>query len=91
VAGAGRLLEEIWIIRSEVISPQVKARNLLRYIELLVERAADILATPRRRPSKRAAKAPVPTHPETPAATPFPAVGRDVKPTRAGVRHRASS
>jgi hypothetical protein len=89
VAGAGRLLEEIWAIRSEVISPQVKARNLLRYIELLVQRAAGIVATPRRRPAKRAATAAVAAIPETPAATPFPAVGRDVKPTRAGVRHRA--
>ncbi len=57
VAGAGRLLDDVWTIRSEVVSPQVKARNLLRYIELLAQRAGDIVATPRRRPSKRAAKA----------------------------------
>ncbi|MDP1806329.1 MAG: hypothetical protein Q8K72_14240, partial [Acidimicrobiales bacterium] len=88
-AGAGRLLDDVWTIRSEVLSPQVKARNLLRYIELLVQRAADIVTTPRRRPSKRAAKAAVAARAETPAAAPFPAVGRDVKPTRAGVRHRA--
>jgi hypothetical protein len=87
VAGAGRLLDDVWTIRSEVISPQVKARNLLRYMELLAQRAGDIVATARRRPSKRAAKAQT-AIPEAPAATPFPAVGRDVKPTRAGARHR---
>lgn len=89
VAGAGRLLDDVWTIRSEVISPQVKARNLLRYIELLAQRAGEVVATPRRRPSKRAARAAVAARPEAPAVTPFPAVGRDVKPTRAGVRHRA--
>jgi len=89
VAGAGRLLDDVWTIRSEVISPQVKARALLRYIELLVQRAQELLGTPGRRPSKRAAKAAVPASPEAPATSAFPAVGRDVKPTRAGVRHRA--
>ena len=89
-AGAGRLLDEAWTIRSEVISPEVKARNLLRYIELLAQRADDLVSTPRRRPSKRHAKAAAAARAETPPASPFPAVGRDVKPARAGVRHRPS-
>ena len=87
VAGAGRLLDDLWTIRSEVVSPEVKSRNLLRYIELLVQRSGDVVATPRRRPSKRAATAVVTAQPEAPTASPFPAVGRDVKPTR---RHRQS-
>jgi hypothetical protein len=87
MAGAGRLLDDVWTIRSEVISPQVKSRALLRYLELLAERAQAVVETPRRRPSKRAAKSPGPARPEPPAESPFPAVGRDVKPSRAGVRH----
>ncbi|MDQ4069145.1 MAG: beta galactosidase jelly roll domain-containing protein, partial [Actinomycetota bacterium] len=39
VAGAERLLEDVWTIRSEVVSPIVKNRTLLRYAELFVRRA----------------------------------------------------
>lgn len=87
-AGAGRLLDDVWTIRSEVISPDVKARALLRYIELLVQRAQEVAASPRRRPSKRAAKAAVPNRLEAPTEPAFPAVGRNVKPNPAGARRR---
>lgn len=80
VAGAARLLDDVWTIRSEVISPEVKARNLLRYIDVLTQRAEEIVSAPRRRP-KRVTKAPA-AGPHAPAESEFVAIGRDVKPTR---------
>jgi hypothetical protein len=83
VAGADGVLDDVWTIRAEVISPEVKARTLLRYVEALVRRAEALLATPGRRPSKRVRPTPAPPAGE---ASPFPAVGRDLKPARAGLR-----
>ena len=93
VPGAAHVLDDIWTIRAEVISPEVKTRTLLRYVELLIRRAEAVVATPGRRPSKRvrqpalrAARAqPAPAAPAV-DASPFPAVGRDLKPLRAGLR-----
>jgi len=82
-AGAERALDEIWTIRAEVISPEVKTRTLLRYVELVVRRAEAVAATPGRRPSGRAR--PTPAGPPV-EESPFPAVGRDLKPLRAGLR-----
>ncbi|HJV09446.1 MAG TPA: hypothetical protein VJ653_07180, partial [Acidimicrobiales bacterium] len=76
LSGAARLVDDLWTIRSEVISPEVKTRTLLRYVERLVDRAQTVAATPGRRPSKRPAAKP---SPPLVAASPFPAVGRDVK------------
>ncbi len=81
VAGAGHLLDDVWTLRSEVVSPEVKTRNLLRSIELLVPRAEAIVSNARRRPTKRAAK-PAASGPQIPAAPQFAAVGREVKSTR---------
>ena len=83
VAGADRVLDDVWTIRAEVISPEVKSRTLLRYVQALVLRAEAVLATPGRRPSRRARSTPAPPPFE---ASPFPAVGRDLKPLRAGPR-----
>ena len=80
-AGGGRLLDDVWTIRSEIVSPEVKARALLRYVALLAERAAQVVARPQRRIPKRAGKAAA-AGPEAPLESPFPAVGRDVKPGR---------
>jgi hypothetical protein len=82
IDGAQAVRDEIWRIRSEVLSPSVKARCLLRYVELLARRAQEELAGPGRRP--RRARPPLPPaadHPD-PVASPFPAVGRDVTPAR---------
>ena len=76
VAGAEHLVDEIWTIRSEVISPVVKARTLLRYLELFVRRAEEVVAGPRRRPGPRMKVALRSAQPSAPDA--FPAVGRDV-------------
>lgn len=81
VPGAGAVRDEIWRIRAEVPSPAVKARNLLRYAELVVHHAEEVAAgrarRARRTPSTTAAPAPAPTVPD---ASAFDAVGRDVKP-----------
>jgi hypothetical protein len=41
---ADGLQADVWRIRSEVLSPREKARALIRYLELFVERAEDRLA-----------------------------------------------
>ena len=94
VAGAERLLDDVWTIRAEVVSPVVKTRTLLGYAELFVRRAEDRLAKPRRRTSARRPKvsASTPDPSRTDPAV-FPAVGRDVKPARpdrTGGPHRQS-
>ena len=82
-AGTERVVDDVWNIRAEVISPEVKTRTLVRYLERLVRRAEAVAATPGRRPSKPAR--PTPATPPV-EAQPFPAVGRDLKPLRAGSR-----
>jgi len=85
LAGAPAVIDALWTIRSEVISPVVKTRTLLRYIELLVRRAERVL--PRRR--RRVASRPSPQPASPPPSSLFPPVGRDVLPTRpAGSRRR---
>jgi hypothetical protein len=81
-AGASRLLDDVWTIRSEVVSPEVKARTLLRYVDLLARRAQLVASVPGRRPAKPAKATAGAGAPEVPARSPFPAVGRDVQPAR---------
>jgi len=78
-AGADRLLDDIWTIRSEVVSPAVKARTLLRYVELVVRRAEALLATKGRRPSRAPRPVADAASHGAPLAPLFPAVGRDVR------------
>lgn len=85
---AGYLLDDIWTIRSEVVSPAVKTRTLLRFVELLVRRAENLLSTPGRRPAaRRRAAGPTAATPDAaPPAARHPAVGRDVRPSRTDTR-----
>ena len=75
-AGAEPLCDDIWTIRSETVSPEVKSRTLLRYVDLVVRRAEALLATRGRRPSSRMRSAAAGA--DTPPASLFPAVGRNV-------------
>ncbi|MDQ3896397.1 MAG: hypothetical protein M3326_03935 [Actinomycetota bacterium] len=88
VPGAERLLDDIWTVRAEVVSPIVKARTLLRYVELFVARAEEHLVHPRRR-----ARADVPAVPVAAGHEPsaFPAVGRDVTSPPSGRPRRSPS
>jgi hypothetical protein len=74
LSGAEPLRDDIWTIRAEVVSPVVKARTLLRYVELFVRRAEARLATSRPRTAAKPPSTPL-VAPAAPAA--FPAVGRD--------------
>jgi hypothetical protein len=82
VPGAGPVLDDVWTIRSEILSPAVKARTLLRYVEHVVRRAEALVDSPGRRPSRQAKAVPQPRAgravPDPPARF-FP-VGRDVRP-----------
>jgi hypothetical protein len=76
---ADRLRDDIWRIRSEVVSPREKARALLRYAELFVHQAEARLAQLQRarRPQPVPPTAePAPEARTTPVA--FPPVGRDI-------------
>jgi len=90
LAGSGRLRDELWTIRSEVVSPTVKTRALLRYVELFVRRAEGRFGTKGRRSGRQSGRAPdaVPDVSAPPAV--FPAIGRDVKvaPRPSAVRDR---
>jgi hypothetical protein len=89
LAGATSVCDAVWTIRSEVVSPTVKTRTLLRYVELLVRRSEDALSTRRRRPAGRAhAKPPRHASAASPPTALFPAVGRDVPTTRPAPRRR---
>lgn len=87
LAGAQHVADVSWTIRSEVVSPEVKTRTLLRYVELLVRRAETLLATRGRRPARRRTAALAPDG--VPQSALFPAVGRDVPPTRTRTRSAA--
>jgi hypothetical protein len=87
LAGADRIVDDLWTIRSEVVSPEVKTRTLLRYAELFVRRAEEVAAVPRRRRSKQAPPAPAAERP--PASQTLRAVGRDVVAVRPGRALRA--
>ncbi|HEX6596608.1 MAG TPA: hypothetical protein VF045_06710 [Acidimicrobiales bacterium] len=78
VKHAGWLTEEVWRIRSEIVSPAEKARVLIRYLELLVAAARRRLESdgPTRRSRTRARPAAA-TAPAT-EASPWTPVGRDV-------------
>ena len=74
LAGAPAVTDVIWTIRSEVVSPAVKTRTLLRYAELLVRRAESVAPARRRQaPARPPAPSPSPPH-----SSLFPPVGRDV-------------
>jgi hypothetical protein len=88
LAGADHVTEMAWTIRSEVVSPEVKTRTLLRYVELVVRRAETLLATRGRRPARRRPLVGVPAPDGLPQSSLFPAVGRDVPPAR--IRPRTS-
>lgn len=83
--GAGAVRDEIWRIRAEVLSPAVKARNLLRYAELVVHHAEEVVAggarRARRTPATAATSLPASAVPAVTERPPFEAVGRDVKPS----------
>jgi hypothetical protein len=90
LAGSDRLLEDVWRIRSEIVSPREKARALLRHLEQFVERAEARLAGKGRARAGQRRSAP---RGDTPAARPphpVPvAVGRDVADER--IRERGGS
>ncbi|MBW3547116.1 MAG: hypothetical protein KY452_03135 [Actinobacteria bacterium] len=44
VPGSGFVIEDLWLIRSEILSPREKARVLVRYLELLELRAESRMA-----------------------------------------------
>ncbi|MGH9265424.1 MAG: glycoside hydrolase family 2 protein [Acidimicrobiales bacterium] len=82
--GAERVRDEIWTIRSEVVSPAVKARTLLRYLDRCARRAEAVLAGPGHRPTARpkAASRKNDTPPAAPPPVAYPPVGRDVSHRR---------
>ncbi len=85
VPGSGFVIDELWRVRSEILSPREKARVLLRYLELLERRAESRLAGGREEgrspgPAPPAPGVEVPRRPAGPMSTP---VGRDV-PERNG-------
>ena len=82
LAGAEHVTDAAWTIRSEVVSPEVKTRTLLRYVELVVRRAETLLATRGRRPARRRPLVGAPAPDGLPQSSLFPAVGRDVPPAR---------
>jgi len=80
LAGAQPLCDDIWTIRSETVSPEVKARTLLRYVELVVRRAEGLLSTKGRRAAARVRTPPILGGPSAPPPAPlFPPVGRDIR------------
>ena len=80
LAGAQPLCDDIWTIRSETVSPEVKARTLLRYVELVALRAEGLLSTKGRRAAARVRTPPILSGPSAPPPAPlFPPVGRDVR------------
>jgi hypothetical protein len=88
LAGSERLCDDIWTIRSETVSPTVKSETLLRYVELVVRRAEDLLATKGRRRSGGLRPVPPSAGAGAPPPAPLcPAVGRDVP--RNSVKHRS--
>jgi hypothetical protein len=73
------LRDDIWRIRSEVVSPREKARALLRYLDLFIHRAEARLAETqraRRDQPARATAEPALNRGTGPVA--FPPVGRDI-------------
>jgi hypothetical protein len=82
LAGAEGLVEDVWRIRSETVSPREKARALLRHLEQFVQRGEARLARTGRAPAGR-------RPPSAADVLPAPAPGRSSHAAAAVGRDRS--